>query len=229
MVNVGVLGPKGFVGSSFVNFFKKKNKVKLYKIDRAFLKNKYLNLKLDYLFHCANTGNKRKVNEDYHNDILNSLKLINEIKKKLSFKKLILLSTISARLENNFYGFNRKIVEDYALKLFENILIIRLPVLLNLKQKRGILWDIINSNKINISKRSLVNPISTLQMSRVVYSKLKLNGIVEIGSDKSITLGEIAKIINSKSDFSGNKFNLLSNNHCKNAKIEYLIKQIKNF
>ena len=88
------------------------------------------------MFHCANSGNKRNVNNNYHRDLLDSLKLIHIIKKKFLFKKLVLISTISARLESNLYGLNRKIIEDYTLKIFDNPLIIRLPVLLNFKQKR---------------------------------------------------------------------------------------------
>ncbi len=229
MVKVGVLGPKGFVGSSLVNYLNKKNNYKVFRIDRNFLENKSLKYNLDYLFHCANSGNKKKVNENYHGDIINSLNLINKVKKKLLFKKLILISTISARIENNPYGFNRRIIEEYTSKFIDNSLIIRLPVLLNLFQKRGILWDIINSKNIYISKKSLVNPISTLQMSRLVHSKLKHNGVIEIGSDKSISLEKIAEIINSKSHFEGKKVNLLSNSYCQNAKLDDLIKDIKNF
>ena len=66
-------------------------------------------------------------------------------------------------------------------------------------------------------------------MSSLVYSKLKFKDIVEVGSDKSISLGEIANIVNSKSIFQGNKFNLLSKNYCKKAKLEVFIKQIKYF
>ena len=229
MVRVGVLGPNGFVGSSLVNYLNKKKKYRVYKIDRKFLETKTLNSHLDYLFHCANSGNKKKVNENYHSDIINSLNLINKIKKKLLFEKLILISTISARIENNLYGLNRRIIEEYVLKTFNNPLIIRLPVLLNLIQKRGILWDIMNSKKIYISKKSLVNPISTLQMSKLVCSKLKYNGTIEIGSNKSITLEEIAEKTNSKSNFNGKKINLLSNNYCKNSKLDSLIKEIINF
>ena len=61
--------------------------------------------------------------------------------------------------------------------------------------------------KIYISKKSLVNPISTLQMSKLVCSKLKNNGTIEIGSNKSITLEEIAEKTNSKSNFNGKKIN----------------------
>lgn len=61
--------------------------------------------------------------------------------------------------------------------------------------------------KIYISKKSLVNPISTLQMSKLVCSKLKYNGTIEIGSNKSITLEEIAEKTNSKSNFNGKKIN----------------------
>ena len=38
-----------------------------------------------------------------------------------------------------------------------------------------------------------------------------------------------AEIINSKSHFEGKKVNLLSNSYCQNAKLDDLIKDIKNF
>ena len=65
-------------------------------------------------------------------------------------------------------------------------------------------------------------------MSRLVHSKLKHNGVIEIGST-SLLSEKIAEITKSKSYFKGKKVNLLSNSFCQNAKLDDLIKDIKNF
>ena len=53
---------------------------------------------------------------------------------------------------------NRDLVEVIFKNLFINSLIIRLPVIFNYDQKRGILYDILNSKKIYLSKDTTINP-----------------------------------------------------------------------
>ena len=51
---------------------------------------------------------------------------------------------------------NRDLVEVIFKNLFVNSLIIRLPVIFNHDQKRGILYDILNSKKIYLSKNTTI-------------------------------------------------------------------------
>lgn len=83
--------------------------------------------------------------------------------------------------------------------------------MLNTVQKRGILFDILSSKKINLSKNTIVNPLTLDQVASEIYSYRNDKGIIEIGSTNSISLGKFASMTSSNSQFKGKKYNLTSN------------------
>ena len=58
MIKIGIVGPRGLIGSSLITFLKKN--IKIIKIDRDFFFKRKIPIKLDYVFHCGNSGNKKK-------------------------------------------------------------------------------------------------------------------------------------------------------------------------
>ena len=134
MIKIGIVGPRGLIGSSLITFLKKKN-IKIIKIDRDFFLKRKIPIKLDYVFHCGNSGNKKKVNERSNEDFINCINLLLNLYKKIITKKIILISTISVRVEKNSYAVNRDLVEVIFKNLFINSLIIRLRLFLIMIKK----------------------------------------------------------------------------------------------
>ena len=54
---------------------------------------------------------KKKVNERSNEDFINCINLLLNLYKKIITKKIILISTISVRVEKNSYAVNRDLVE----------------------------------------------------------------------------------------------------------------------
>jgi dTDP-4-dehydrorhamnose reductase len=122
-----------------------------------------------------------------------------------------LISTISSRIENNPYGKNRREGEELVLKHSPKNLIIRLPVIHSSKSNRGIIFDILKSKKIFLNENSLVNPIIIDQFSKFFINNFEiLSGVVEFGSKQDIEIGNLVKLLNSRSKCEGlkNKSNI---------------------
>ena len=217
-MKIAVIGANGFVGSNLVKVLKKKNKLK--KITR---KTKFSNLKsnFDIIIHAANSSKKYEASKNKKKDFENSVKLTRKIISIFRNNKIILVSTISVCNEKNIYSKNRKICENLILKQKKKNIIFRLSVLLNYKLKRGILYDLIKGNKINVDKNTYVNPLTIQEVSQYIMLNLKSQKkIHEVGSHNKIRLNTIKKILKSKSKF-GNKKIKLTNKKNNLVKLSY--------
>lgn len=208
-IKVLLIGGNGLIGSYlYVNLLKNNfNITKCSRIDKfsSFKEN------FDIVIHAANSSKKYEATKypkiDYKESVKKTSKIINYFSKS----KIILISSISSRLENNTYALNRKICENIVLKANSHNLVFRLPVICSEKNKRGILFDIIKSKNIYLDKNSKINPIFIDQFSDFFLSKfVNTRGIIEFGSSQDITIKEIIEHIKSSSNCTGKVLNLTS-------------------
>lgn len=123
---------------------------------------------------------------------------------KFKFKKFIHISSVSARCQlNTIYGENKKKSEDIVLKKHEN-LILRLGPMYGDNLDKGVLIDMIKSNKVYIDGASKYSFTDINWIGKWLVDNInKYSGVKEIGSKDSITLSELARKINSTSTFEG--------------------------
>lgn len=163
MTSRAIVGYSGFVGSNLLQF---------YKFDYFYNSKNFheaKNMEFDELFFCGIPAVKWYANkfpeEDYN--VIHNIKSILETVKA---KKIILISTIDVYeypnsemnenyecdiINNNTYGKNRYLFEDFIKKKFENYNIIRLPALFGKGIKKNVIYDLIHNNQIeNISKNT---------------------------------------------------------------------------
>ena len=222
-MKIAVIGADGFVGKNLVKVLKKK--YDLIKITRrtkfSILKNDF-----DIIIHAANSSKKYEASKNPKKDFNNSVKLTKKIINLSKNKRIILISSISARNEKNIYSKNRKICENLVLKQNKKNSIFRLSVLLNYKSKRGILYDLIKGNQIYINKNTFINPLTIEEVSKYIMLNLKSQKkIHEVGSYNRIKINTVKKIIKSKSKFGNKKIKLLSK---KNNLINFSYSKILN-
>ena len=143
LIRHAIIGYTGFVGSNLLSQYKKKYK----KIDLFNSKNiSKISNKINYksVFCAAMPATKWIINKKPSKDKLNTLKLIQNL-KKIKTDSFILISTIDIYFDH-VYGKNRKILEDFVKKKFNNYLIIRLPAIFGKGLKKNILYDLLNNN-----------------------------------------------------------------------------------
>ncbi len=225
---ISIIGPKGLIGKQLVKNFSEKKGVKILKVGKSFDFSK-VQKKYKIVIHAANSGKKFEAKKNPRLDYENSVKLTNKIAKIFKDRKIILISTISCRTENNVYSKHRKLCENIILKSSKKNVIFRLPVILNTKSKRGILYDLSKNKKIYSNKNSIVNPVTIDQICYYIFKNLNSKRkIHEIGSYENIELFELAKIINSKSKFVNRETNLLAKPSLKIFSLKNIINELIN-
>lgn len=151
-----IVGYSGFVGSNLLQFYKFDNFYNSKNFHEA--KNK----EFDTIFFCGIPAVKWYANKFPEEDT----KIINEIKEILStikVKKFILISTIDVYenvnsemnedhdcdfMNNNTYGSNRYLFEEFIKTTFSNHYIIRLPALFGKGLKKNVIYDLLNNNNV---------------------------------------------------------------------------------
>ena len=224
---ISIIGPKGLIGKQLVKNFNKKG-IKILKVGKNFRFSK-IEKKYKVIIHAANSGKKFEAKKNPKLDYENSVKLTSKIAKTFKDRKIILISTISCRTENNVYSKNRKLCEKIILKSSKKNIIFRLPLILNTKFQRGILYDLLKNKKIYSNKNSIVNPVTIDQICYYIFKNLNSKKkIHEIGSYENIKLFELAKIINSKSKFIKRETNLLAKPSLKIFSLKNIINELIN-
>jgi len=222
---IAIIGPKGLIGKQLVKNFNKKG-IKILKVGKSF-KFRKIEKKYRIIIHAANSGKKFEAKKNPKNDYENSVKLTNKIAKVFKDRKIILISTISCRTENNVYSKNRKLCENIVLKSSKKNIIFRLSVIFNTKSKRGILYDLLKNKNIYSNKNSIINPVTIDQICYYIFKNLNSKKrIHEIGSYDNIKLYELAKLINSKSKFIKRKTNLLAKPSLKIFSLKKIINEL---
>lgn len=196
---IGIIGYKGFVGSSiFKNIAGKK-----IGIDRTNF-HKFKNKKFEVLINCSMPSKRfwAKLNPklDYQETVLKTKYFITNY----NYKKFIHISSISARCEkNSIYGINKKKSES-IIKKIKNYLIIRLGPMYGKKLIKGVLIDIKNNKTVYINKESKYSFTSVNWIGKWIAENIQLkNKTIELGSKDFIKLIDLAKKVGSKSKFRG--------------------------
>jgi nucleoside-diphosphate-sugar epimerase len=204
MQSVAVIGAKGFVGSKVCEFIKNKSELKLISVVRGdSIKDAIF--KADTVIHAANPSKRFYAHKNPKVDYIESVEKTKLILRYTKKKKLILISSISARTEQDtVYGSNRRDCELIAEA--SNALIVRLGPMFGKGKSLGALSDLLNNNNVYVSsqtKYAYVNIEYNAQKIVSFINDASLNGYIELGAKDGISLARLKKIIGSKSQFIG--------------------------
>jgi sugar phosphate isomerase/epimerase len=156
-MNNAIFGYTGLVGSYLNKYYMFKY---LYNSENI---NQASNKTFDTIFISCIPAIKWLANKNPENDN-KIIETIKNIFRTITANKVILISTIDIyniinnrsnesttidNKNNNTYGKNRYLFENFIRKQFENVIIIRLPALFGSGLKKNIIYDLLNSNEID--------------------------------------------------------------------------------
>jgi len=124
--------------------------------------------------------------------------ILKKIKEK-RFDKIIHLSTVYCNIYNNNYTDIKKEIEYEILKN-KNSLILRLSNIIGENLNKGIVYDILNNNKLFVNNASFFNIITLEEIWNIIdyFMKNFYCGIINVGASESICVKDIAKLLNKK-------------------------------
>jgi dTDP-4-dehydrorhamnose reductase len=137
---------------------------------------------------------------DYQETVIKTKDIISDFK----FNKIIHISSVSARCQlNTVYGKNKAISEELVKKTKDHS-IIRFAAMYGAGLTKGVLVDMINNSKVYISGESKYSFTDASWNAKwIVHNLNSTEKLVEIGATDYIKLNQLAKSINSISEFDG--------------------------
>jgi nucleoside-diphosphate-sugar epimerase len=197
---ISIIGANGFVGSNLVKIGRELGWkiIPVVRSDGGFEKARESTI----VIHAANSGRRYWADQNPEKDLENCIQTTSKIFSELKGKKLILISSISARSQTNTpYGRNRKACEDLAVKA--GALIIRLGPMFGGGKSAGPLHDLIQNKTVFVSGDSEYAYASVEDNARKIFSCLNHEGLLELGAHNFIRLSDLRDRIGSTSEFIG--------------------------
>jgi nucleoside-diphosphate-sugar epimerase len=202
MKNICVIGAEGFVGAAICKEIEKRSNFHLVKVTRHDEMKKMIE-QSDIIIHSANSSRRFFANQNRSVDLFETIEKTLKILKYSKDKKIILVSTLSARAQQDTpYGAHRRACE--LLLDHKKDLIVRLGNMFGPHNTKGVLFDIINDKDVYASATTKCAFVDVRYNAlKIVEMMLSETGLIELGAKNHIELGKIARTIGSRCKFVG--------------------------
>ncbi len=201
MRTVAVIGANGFVGSAVCAEIEKRQDLRLVRIVRGDDLGKLLE-KAEVVIHAANPAKRFFAEKNPEADFAETVEKTKKIKESARGKKMILISTVSARLQlNTVYGRNRLACEELMDK--KKDLIVRLGPMFGEGKEVGALHDLLNNRPCYIDGRTKYAYVNVKYNARKIVDLMGRTGMIELGARNAIALEELRDLLGSSSQFTG--------------------------
>lgn len=199
--NIAVIGANGYVGNAICKEIKSRSGLGLIEIIRA----DDLHSKLehaDLVIHSANPAKRFYAEnhpyEDYKECVLKTFEICEQSKDK----KIILISSLSARTQKNtHYGRHRKAAEGLIDN--EKNLILRLGPMYGGGRTDDSLHDILNNKIVYLDATTKYAYVNVSYAAKKIIDSIGLSGLHEIGAKNGIELQTVKEFFNLQCIFKG--------------------------
>ena len=202
MKRIALIGAEGFVGTSIAKALSSKKQTDLVKVNRQnyeLIRNEGT---YDILINAAMPSKRFWAQQNPAKDFIETtqktLKLVND----WNWKKIIQISSISARSQlTTVYGRHKAAAEK--LVGYGDNLILRLGPMYGERLNKGVLVDLLEDRTVFVDKdsRYCFAPVDWIGVW--IANNLDLSGVMDLGGNQAIRIGEVAEAIRSKSQFQG--------------------------
>lgn len=198
MTKVAIIGANGFVGKALTKAIQQSNNYEVVEVVRNnYEAIKQQQLEFDIIIHSAMPSKRWWAANHPLEDFDATVRLTADILYNWKFKKLALISSVSARLQTNHpYGRHKHtaevLVSDYSS---ENI-IFRLGGLYGEGLDKGVVFDMIEGNEVFMTADSAFNYIDTENAAALILKYIGEKGLMDIGAKDTISIGDIAQHFN---------------------------------
>lgn len=202
MRRIALIGANGFVGSSIARGFIANRDTDLVAVTRANYEVARIDGYYDILINAAMPSKRfwaqQEPAKDFSETTEKTFKLVND----WNWGKMIQISSISARSQlNTVYGRNKASAEK--LVEFGDNLILRLGPMYGDGLDKGVLIDILQNKTVFVARNSHYCFAPIEWIGEWIVRNLDTTGVMDLGANEAITVGEVADAVNSNSVFQG--------------------------
>lgn len=201
MKQIALIGSQGFVGSALLKALQKdqtNNVQPVARKDYHKLKKKNYDIVINAAMPSARFWAQNNPYEDFRETVEKTAEIVYEWK----YKKMVQISTISARTEKeSIYG-RHKAMAELLCNDGKNV-IFRLTAMYDETLEKGVLIDIIKGNKVFLDKKSRYSFASLAFVTGWISKNLDRTGIWEVGAKNSVKLEDIVAHFKLPATFEG--------------------------
>ena len=202
MRRIALIGANGFVGSSIARAFIANHDSELVAVNRTNYDAARTDGYYDILINAAMPSKRFWAQQEPAKDFSETTKKTFKLVNDWNWGKIIQISSISARSQlNTVYGRNKASAEK--LVEYGDNLILRLGPMYGDGLNKGVLVDILQNKTVFVARdsRYCFAPIGWI--GEWIERNLDSTGVMDLGANEAITVGEVADAVNSKSQFRG--------------------------
>ena len=202
LINVAVIGARGFVGSEICKVLEPDAKYNLIRIVRGDNIEKLVD-KADIVIHAANPAGRFSAESNPQKDYMETVEKTYSILRNVQNKPFLLLSTLSCKTQMDInYGRNRRSCE--LLVMAQEGKIVRLGPMYGGIRKKDTLHDILIGRNVYVAPETRYAYVDVSWVaSKIVDLLSSPAGLYEIGAKNAVSLSELRDHFNSKSVFLG--------------------------
>jgi len=188
---IALIGVSGYIGSALFEKLVQNEEVKITGITRKNY-SYWQERKFDIVINAAMPAKRKWAEENPEKDFLETVKKTADIVNLWHYKKFVQISTISARSElDKVYGRHKAAAEK--ISTFGNNLVVRLTSTYGNTLQKGSVIDILNGQKVWVSRKSKYSFASLDFVTGWIADNLERKGIIEVGAKNSLSLERIVE------------------------------------
>lgn len=211
--NLAIIGSQGMVGSDLLTFLKPYFQ-SISGIDRENY-NKYRGQGFDIVINANGNSNKVWANDNILADFMASTTSTYQTLFDFPCKTYVYISSSDVYPDHTSkkatsesktieveklspYGFHKYLSECIVRNFMKNYIILRCPMILGTKLKKGPIYDILHNMRLFINKESAFQMITTKELSKIISFFLEKNitkEVFNVGGRGTVLLSEITKYI----------------------------------
>jgi nucleoside-diphosphate-sugar epimerase len=229
MVRVALIGAGGFVGAAIATALETKTDVELLGVTRKTYDHARDDGEYDILINAAMPAKRFWARQNPSLDFIETVEKTSKLINDWQWGKFIQISSISARSQlDTVYGRHKAAAEK--LCEHDDNLILRLGSMYADTLDKGVLIDILNDAPVFVARESRYCFAPLDWVSQWIADNLARAGIIDIGGNDAISVGEVADAVGSSSAFQGDLDDQILSEPLENAPpargaIDYVLKR----
>jgi nucleoside-diphosphate-sugar epimerase len=191
-MKIAVIGADGLVGSAVC---KKLNATGITRDNYEL----YIGKSFDVIINANGNSSKHKANDDPQYDFTESVESVNDTMFDFGFKKYVYISSYDAHMDNS-YGLHKKLSEE-IVKHYSDFIILRCPIIIGKKMRKGFLFDALCDNFLYVNSDSEYQIITNTELAKIIkvlIDKNVTNKTYYVGSRDTLRVGDLAILLGKK-------------------------------
>jgi len=193
-MKIGIIGYKGFIGSAIFSELQLNSSLEVVGISRGVKPD----IDFDIVVNANGNPYRWLANKEPRQDFDMSVVSVVDSLFELRYKKYIYISSVDVYADN-IYGFHKSVSEQCIQRYASSYVLLRCSAVIGTGMRKGIIYDIINDEKLWLTPDSYLQFITNTEVAKIVTYITKhdiKNKIYNVGGLGPVRIGDLEEVTN---------------------------------